>query len=695
MGEQQRDGELTPPRAVAPRRVPGWGRALALVLASVVGALALAVFVGSTPSHADALCDAMRARFGPGYPCISVPTNTFTPTAPAAPTTTGSSGSSGGGPSVGSNIGPGPGEGNGTPIVPVPGQTPATPAVPGGGPSGGAGGGSESGPVAPNPLTPQSTPNTASVPPSTSPPTRSSTTTAPSATQQSGSETSPRNRQATIGPRDSGDQDTAVTGLWLAAGAAALVAGGLSARSGGFGRYTALARANGYPSVGAALRSWLPRGGSERATIGSSQLVLINDETSPRAYVFHENVPPGGRIDVNPDGSATIYDQNGRAVSHIAKPWAYDSLGQPQRTWYTVDDNGNLVQHVGAELNALYPILADPDKNTLKQIKQQQQAANQGTDAHEKGTGTTVDKSPNAASPSPPQTPASNRPDYGGEPHNQADTHSGLPPQKTVSNDDAQSATSAPDGIGSADGQPEPGSEAIPPIAGPSYDQSPEAVEQRIANEQRIRREEILRSIPPDRPLTPRQNKIYQRLRKSSAGRNARRDMLARDGVPLKGDDDPAFSGRTLSRDSEADHLIALRRLVQIPGFDELSDQQQDEIANQTENIVPSSPAENRSRGAKTYPEYPGHSRYGDIPSERRAEREQQTADTWEKIQQQIADAQAENDRSSSGDSAPRQSFGTKISNAWQSLPLQSKAVIAGTAAAVIIAAGVAALVFG
>ncbi|MEH3154008.1 MAG: hypothetical protein PGN29_01200 [Gordonia paraffinivorans] len=88
--------------------------------------------------------------------------------------------------------------------------------------------------------------------------------------------------------------------------------------------------------------------------------MLINDPTSPREYVFHENIPPGGHIRINPNGSATIYNRNGEPVSQIAKPWAYDSLGQPQRTWYTVNDNGDLVQHVDPEPNALYPILADP-----------------------------------------------------------------------------------------------------------------------------------------------------------------------------------------------------------------------------------------------------------------------------------------------------------------------------------------------
>ncbi|SIR98013.1 hypothetical protein SAMN05445060_1929 [Williamsia sterculiae] len=148
--------------------------------------------------------------------------------------------------------------------------------------------------------------------------------------------------------------------MWLTAAAAALVAGATSSRAGGRGRYTAIARASGYPSVGAALRSWLPGGGSERATVGPSQLVLINDPTSPREYVFHENVPPGGHISTNPDGSATIYDRNGNPVEQIGRPWAYDSLGRAQRTWYTVDDNGDLVQHVDPAPNALYPILADP-----------------------------------------------------------------------------------------------------------------------------------------------------------------------------------------------------------------------------------------------------------------------------------------------------------------------------------------------
>ncbi|MCF8610085.1 hypothetical protein L5G28_07900 [Gordonia sp. HY285] len=89
-------------------------------------------------------------------------------------------------------------------------------------------------------------------------------------------------------------------------------------------------------------------------------MVLIHDETSSNTYRFAMNVPPGGRTEVNPDGSATVYDKDGNAVRQIARPWAFDAAGRPQKTWYTVDENGDLIQHVEPADNALYPILADP-----------------------------------------------------------------------------------------------------------------------------------------------------------------------------------------------------------------------------------------------------------------------------------------------------------------------------------------------
>lgn len=93
---------------------------------AIVWAALLAGGAGS--ANADALCDQLRAQYGPGWPCVSVPPpQTVTPPsvgdAPGAPQVGGS------GPQVGvGDLNPGPG--NGTPIVPVPGT--------GGGNGGGA-----------------------------------------------------------------------------------------------------------------------------------------------------------------------------------------------------------------------------------------------------------------------------------------------------------------------------------------------------------------------------------------------------------------------------------------------------------------------------------------------------------------------------------------------------------------------------
>ncbi|MBE7157826.1 MAG: hypothetical protein INR62_05230, partial [Rhodospirillales bacterium] len=314
---------------------------LAAAVLAIGGGVAVAA-LGSepAPAHADALCDQMRAQYGANWPCISVPTNTFQPTTNTPAPTTGTNGAGSGGPQVGSNIGPGPGEGNGTPIVTVPGQAGPQP------PAGGGNGGSE--PTAPNaggvrPRAPQPVP-----PGDTTGQTPVVPTTAAPAVTVPGAVTANPEPGTPPHALDSGSKQPDIPlAAWVVAGAAAFAAANPRVRR--------AASAGG-------LRSWslLRRGGSERATVGPSQLVLINDPSSPKSYVFHEDVPPGGHIGVNPDGSATVYDATGKPVSQIAKPWAFDAAGRPQKTWYTVDENGDLVQHVEPAPNALYPILADP-----------------------------------------------------------------------------------------------------------------------------------------------------------------------------------------------------------------------------------------------------------------------------------------------------------------------------------------------
>ncbi|MGB3707303.1 hypothetical protein [Gordonia sp. (in: high G+C Gram-positive bacteria)] len=90
------------------------------------------------------------------------------------------------------------------------------------------------------------------------------------------------------------------------------------------------------------------------------------------------NVPDGGRTAVNPDGSATVYDKDGNAVRQVARPWAFDAAGRPQKTWYTVDENGDLIQHVEPSDNALYPILADPTEEDMASLQEASERQSSG-----------------------------------------------------------------------------------------------------------------------------------------------------------------------------------------------------------------------------------------------------------------------------------------------------------------------------
>lgn len=319
---------------------------------------------GAGAAQADALCDQLRAQYGPGWPCVSVPPpQSVTP--PSIADTPGAPQIGGSGPQAGAG-GLNPGPGNGTPIVPVP----------GGGGGNGGGGGAQPPAEAEGPGQPDSATapvQVTTVPPASNvtpveqtppmPPNNAPPSTTPDAVNQQHPE-----RVERFSPADSSDGDGSDIPLaaWVVGGAAALTAahpraGQALRRVGGGVRHVAPASVLQRGGSASLVDGILPGGGSERGQLGTMRLVLINDALSPDTYVFDMDVPPGGRTVVNPDGSATVYDAEGIPVRRVKPPWAFDSLGQPQKTWYTVDENGNLVQHVDAAPNALYPILADPD----------------------------------------------------------------------------------------------------------------------------------------------------------------------------------------------------------------------------------------------------------------------------------------------------------------------------------------------
>lgn len=356
--------------------------------AAVIGA-AIVLTAGPASAGPAEDCAAVRARdhqiylnliaslppgspIPPEYinPCLTAPSTTTT----APPTSTaGLSGAqaSGGGPNVGANAPTNFPTYNGTPIVrapgpaPVPGvvqtATPGAPAAAGGeSPAGVPAATATSGGAPTSPQPGGSTAPTA-VPdrgPGPIPTDTDSNTAAAQPVPDAGSPT------AGVGQGDGRERYLEL----VLVGAAAFTAGGIGVRGrrSPFGARTpesVLSQAVG--TVASPLMQY-DKGGQSKITVsdpggGRRTLFLIHDRSSSHESVIPVDVPPGGRMSVDPDGSVTVVDADGNPVSTVAAPWAYDADGTPIPTHFEIRD-GYLVQvvdTVGIE-NILYPILADP-----------------------------------------------------------------------------------------------------------------------------------------------------------------------------------------------------------------------------------------------------------------------------------------------------------------------------------------------
>nr|WP_274704021.1 DNA/RNA non-specific endonuclease [Rhodococcus qingshengii] len=366
------------------------------VLTGTAGVIGAGIALSAGPAAAGPAedCAAVRARdhqiylnliaslppgapIPPEYinPCLTAPSTTAT----AAPTTTvGLPGAQapGGGPNVGANAPTNFPTYNGTPIVPVPGAAlPGTPGAP-------TTSGVENPAGVPVPST------TSGLAPTTTQPAGS---TAPTATTDRGPGPIPAATPNSVPGQPESTPSVTTSGLdeddgrdryleLVLVGAAAFTAGGIGVRGcrSPFGPRTPL---NGRtPLSGRTPESVLShvvgtlasplmqysKGGFEQITIpngdgGDRTLVLINDPTSPHTYRFPQQVPPGGRMLENPDGSVSILDADGNTVSTIDAPWAYDAAGRPVRTGYEVDGD-TIVQKIYPAADSIYPIVADPNR---------------------------------------------------------------------------------------------------------------------------------------------------------------------------------------------------------------------------------------------------------------------------------------------------------------------------------------------
>lgn len=121
-------------------------------------------------------------------------------------------------------------------------------------------------------------------------------------------------------------------------------------------------------AAGAILADRRRRDGAHRGDINwgngrEQSLILLEGPDSPREHRFDMDVPDGGQMVTNPDGSVDVLDAGGNVVEHVKAPWAFDALGRPVETHFEVDDDtGELVQVVDPDRTTLLPTIADPDK---------------------------------------------------------------------------------------------------------------------------------------------------------------------------------------------------------------------------------------------------------------------------------------------------------------------------------------------
>ncbi|MFI9504643.1 glycohydrolase toxin TNT-related protein [Nocardia sp. NPDC052566] len=318
---------------------PHLTRRTALTLAITATGLGLGFAALTGTPHATAQgyipCEQWQAMH-PGWPCIDTPQPPpggppTLSTPPPLPSQTPGQPGNGGGIGPGALVPPPIAPGNGTPIVPAPGAE--TPGLPGNQPPAAPAPGT----VAPQPIpaappqpteTPPLAPQAADTP-TPIPPVPTTTVPTPSTPTES------KDHSTAAEPSDGPDQRIP---LLLLAGAAAFIAPAFRPRNAAASHQLTITK---------------PWGGEQT-------FILMTDPAAPRTYRFPQQVPPGGQLRKNPDGSVDVLDAEGQIMSHTKAPWAYDALGRPVRTWYETDGD-TLVQHIEPDADSAYPILADPD----------------------------------------------------------------------------------------------------------------------------------------------------------------------------------------------------------------------------------------------------------------------------------------------------------------------------------------------
>lgn len=104
----------------------------------------------------------------------------------------------------------------------------------------------------------------------------------------------------------------------------------------------------------------------------------------------------------------------------------------------------------------------------------------------------------------------------------------------------------------------------------------------------------------------------YSSLRKKTPNNDIRK-MVNPEGIKI----DPVYG--YVTDVLEADHIVPMKEIVDMPGFSQLSREQQIEVLNLKDNFIGLGKPTNASKGAKNWSDWQGHSKLGEIPSDVRS----------------------------------------------------------------------------
>jgi hypothetical protein len=152
---------------------------------------------------------------------------------------------------------------------------------------------------------------------------------------------------------------------------------------------------------------------------------------------------------------------------------------------------------------------------------------------------------------------------------------------------------------------------------------------------------ELQDGIPGKRVLTASEQETYDYFRGPNAARRLPSSTAARGVQERFANGDLPYNDHPFGRDFNAgkptvDHLVPVRRVVQMPGFNDLDRATQESIIDSNDNLVLTPLRENTSRQDLTYAEWPGRQTGPPLDPAYQASRIAQESEVYRQLQERI-----------------------------------------------------------